>query len=379
MRITAVDTVLLSWEMDEPLEYPPSRMTAWDNALIRIETDSGAVGWGEVFVSNSPHTHAELIPGYVDIKGRYLEGKELADIPLNAIGGGHGYDGRVNGGIELALWDLTAQSVGLPLHELLGSGTDTVRVYGSGGLGREIDQRIEQAHRYAERGFSVVKIRSFHEPEPTIRLVQQSFEQLDEDVSIALDAGPLRDRVPDAIRVGRALEAESERVAWYEDPVHPRNPAAFNRVREALTVPVSGMESLTGLDAIEDVLAADAVDIVHSEVTIVGGVRELQRVAALAATHDVSVVTHGWGGAVALLGNLHVAAAEANCDAVEFCQLPNPLRDEFLPDGFERDGDVVTLPDTPGLGVSIPDDVESRYPFSPPDDVTAGFAFGFSK
>lgn len=74
---------------------------------------------------------------------------------------------------------------------------------------------------------------------------------------------------------------------------------------------------------------------------------------------------HVWGTGVSLLANFHYAATDLNCQIAEFCQLPNPLREEMLPASFDRDGREVTLPDEPGLGLSVPDDLTERFKYEP--------------
>jgi L-alanine-DL-glutamate epimerase-like enolase superfamily enzyme len=68
---------------------------------------------------------------------------------------------------------------------------------------------------------------------------------------------------------------------------------------------------------------------------------------------------------VSLLANLHYAATDPNCEIVEYCQLPNPLREELLGDWFECDGRSVPVPDEPGLGLDVPDDLTERFAYVP--------------
>jgi len=74
---------------------------------------------------------------------------------------------------------------------------------------------------------------------------------------------------------------------------------------------------------------------------------------------------HVWGTGVSLLANLHYAVTDPNCEIVEYCQLPNPLREELLPDSLRQEGEHVTLPDEPGLGLDVPDDLEERFEYAP--------------
>lgn len=276
----------------------------------------------------------------------------------------------VIGAIEVALYDVLGKDAGVPVYKLLGGRTaDTVPVYGSGGIAATVDERIEQAMEFADRGFDVVKVRAVADPMANVEFVDRLVEVLNEDVSIALDAvqgsagSPWS--VDEAVRLGSALEEYADRLYWYEEPCRAENLDGFARVRDAVDLPVAGIESRTGRHEFAALLDADAVDVLHVDVSIAGGFGETRTISGHAASHDIPMAMHVWGTGVTLLANLHYAMTDPNCEIAEYCQLPNPLRDEMLPESFERDGSKVTLPDEPGLGLSMPDDLIDTYEYKP--------------
>jgi L-alanine-DL-glutamate epimerase-like enolase superfamily enzyme len=377
MEIVDVEPVLVShvYPEDERLEWSAGTIESWDASLVRVETDTGLVGWGE---AGHALTGNEAVRGIVEAMRSQVVGRDPENVKRiradlydrNLFWARGALPLGVMGAIEVAIYDVLAQDVGVPLYTLLGGRRDeTVPVYGSGGIAATADERVEQAATYADRGFDVVKIRALGDPMANVAYVEDVLDAIGPDVRLAFDAvqGSAGDPWPvkDAIRLGRALEPHADRLYWYEEPCRAENLAGFARVRDALDLRVAGIESRTGRYEFRDVVDAGAVDVLHPDVTISGGFDETFRISSYAASHDVPVALHVWGTGVSLLANLHYAAADTNCEIVEYCQLPNPLREELLPDSVERDGSALSLPDEPGLGVDVPDGFLEEYAYVP--------------
>jgi len=376
MRVTSVEPVLCSHEYPEGerLEWSAGRIESWDAALIRVETADGLVGWGEV---GQGMTAARAVPGVVEEVAGGVVGRDPSNVgeirvdlyDRNVFWARGGLPTGTIGAIEVALYDILGKATGQPVYRLLGGRAGEVRAYGSGGIAADASGRVDQARTYAERGFHTVKIRAVADPMANIDLVERALDVLDGDIRLALDAvqGSAGDpwSVPEAIRLGEALEAYADRLAWYEEPCRAENLDGYRRVQEATTVPVAGIETRVGRYEFRDVVEAGAVDILQPDVAIAGGFAATREASAVAASHDIPVVLHVWGTGVSLLANAHYAAADPNCELIEHCQLPNPLREALLPDAFGCDDGVVALPDDPGLGLDVPDDIEERFAFVP--------------
>jgi L-alanine-DL-glutamate epimerase-like enolase superfamily enzyme len=167
--------------------------------------------------------------------------------------------------------------------------------------------------------------------------------------------------VKDAIRLGRELEQFADRIYWYEEPCRAENLSGYARVRDALDLRIAGIESRTGRHEFRNVIDAGSVDILHADVTISGGFGETRTISGYAHSQDVPVGMHVWGTGVSLLANIHHAVTDPNCEIVEYCQLPNPLRESMLPDSFEHENGYVTVPEEPGLGVTLDIDAVAEH------------------
>jgi L-alanine-DL-glutamate epimerase-like enolase superfamily enzyme len=377
MKITTIEPVLLShvYPDDVTLEWSAGTIESWNASLVRVETDTGLVGWGE---AGHALTGNEAIRGIVEAFAPYVEGRDPEHVRAirEDLYGRNLFWARgalplgVIGAIEIAIYDVLGQARGVPLYELLGGlARESVPVYGSGGIAATPERRVEQAREYADSGFDVVKVRALADPMANVEYVADVLAALDGDAQLAFDAvqgsagSPWA--VKDAVRLGRELERFADRLYWYEEPCRAENLSGYARVRDAVDLRIAGIESRTGRHEFRDVVDAGGVDILHADVTISGGFGETRTISGYARSHDIPVGMHVWGTGVSLLANVHYAATDPNCEIVEYCQLPNPLREEMLPESFTHDDGTVIPPDEPGLGLDMPEDLTERFAFVP--------------
>lgn len=377
MKITSIEPVLLShvYPDDVQLEWSAGTIESWNASLVRIETETGLVGWGE---AGHALTGNEAIRGIVEALASHVKGRDPENVKSiredlydrNLFWARGALPLGVIGAIEIAIYDILGQAQGVPVYKLLGGrARESVPVYGSGGIAATPETRIEQAVEYADRGFDVVKVRALSDPMANVAYVEDLLDALGPDTQLAFDAvqgsagSPWA--VKDAIRLGRELERYADRLYWYEEPCRAENLSGYARVRDALDLRIAGIESRTGRHEFRDVIDAGGVDVLHADVTISGGFGETRTISGYARSHDIPVGMHVWGTGVSLLANVHHAVADPNCEIVEYCQLPNPLREEMLPDTFDRTDGTVTPPDEPGLGLDMPGDLAERYAFVP--------------
>lgn len=365
MAIAAIDSVPTGYDVAEKeWDFSSGRLTAWNSPLVRVETDDGRVGWGE---ANAGFQNAEDVAGVIERVEHAFLGESAADVDVLVERARRAHLGRylaesVVGAVGVACYDVLGQARGVPVYELLGgAGTDgSFRAYGSGGLGASVDQRADQAVSFADEGFDTVKVRGMATTDGTLDLIDRIVEATD-GVTVAVD-GTGNDGLDDVLALVERMN-EYDEVAWFEDPVPSRqNLEGYRRVREAADFPVTGMESCVGIGEFRRALEYDCVDLIHPDASR-GGYGHLRRVSALAGSHGVPLVNHVWGGGVTLLANAHFAAADPNCRMIEYCRLENPLREGLFAADLDRDGMDLALPDVPGLGLDVPDDVAERYPY----------------
>jgi D-galactarolactone cycloisomerase len=375
LRVASIRPVLLSasYPPGEELTWVGGTIWSWDAALVEVTLSDGTTGLGE---AGAGIMAAQAVPGIVTAFAPYLLDTEFAH-PLEV--GDHlraytafwsrgGILNGVAGAIETACLDAVAKRNGVPAFELLGGAKrSSIETYASGGLGTTFEQIAEWMHGQVDIGFRTVKFRAMKDPDTTLRLLDHVLGELPDGVRFVLDAvqgcasSPWS--VDDAIRVGREVAAKGAR--WYEEPCFANDLLGYARVRSALDVPISGVESNGTVREFAELISSGGIDIAQPDVTFVGGPAAFSEVAALASAAGLACVPHVWGSGVTFSANLHTVLAEPAVELFEYCTLPNPLRDALLvePVGFE--GGMLSAPTAPGLGVALTPELERQFAFVP--------------
>lgn len=260
--------------------------------------------------------------------------------------------------VDIAWWDLKARSLGLPLHRLLGTCTDRVPVYGSGGFTNYTDDQLTgQLTDWGERGIPRVKIKIAEHrgaaPERDLARVRLTRRVAGPDTAVYVDAnGGYRRK--QAIRVGRALDDAG--VTWFEEPVSSDDLTGLAQVRAAVGADVAAGEYGWGSGYVQRMCAADAVDCVQLDITRCGGVTAWLRAAAVAAAHGLEVSGH-----CAPHGHAAAAAATPNLRHLEWFH-DHVRLESLLFDGVldPRDG-WIRPREEPGIGVALRESDAEKY------------------
>ncbi len=267
-------------------------------------------------------------------------------------------------GIDIAVWDVKAQALGIPVYQALGAVRESVRAYGSGGWAAGDAAEAEMAG-YAAKGFSAVKMRVVgHDGfsiENTVRRVKAARRGIGPDVELMIDAHGSLD-VSTSIRLAKELEVYD--IAWFEEPVSPDDHQGQALVRQSTQIPIaSGEREFTRHDFL-DLMKHDALDVAQPDVARAGGFTEIRRIAALTSTQQVRLAPHAWGSGVLFAASIHVAMAAANCHILEVSQGYMPMIWDLFEEPFDiRPDGKVYAPDRPGLGFTIRPDAMERFKY----------------
>ncbi len=385
MRIAAVEARWLHVPIPPEGQHVSDfgRMTSFDTVLVRITTESGIVGHGEAKsqVGSGSVNHA-LVSQIEDELGPKLIGQDARQISRlyeevyndsrahYALARGRGFPvlGRRGllisalSGVDIALWDILGQHLGVPVWQLLGGRTHaSLPAYASGGWA-PADSIGEQLMGYVEKGgFKAVKMRvgvADGEPRHSAARVRAAQEALGPEIDLMVDAH------------GTYATAEAKRfcrmvadcnLAWFEEPVTADDKRGMAEVRAATDIPIAAGESeFTRFDFYE-LAAGRFVDIFQPDLAICGGITEGQRIAALAQTFQIRLAPHLWGGALMFAAGLHLSVASPAAHIIEYSLGANPMLHDLVAEPFEVVDGRLDAPDRPGLGVTVDDDFVERY------------------
>lgn len=368
MKITDVEAIVLRQaEVNDGIADGSQ-----DDLVIRIRTDEGITGIGEV--DSSP----ELVQALVQAPSSHAVAVSLRDVligedPLDVerlwrkMYRGLIYFGRRGiaihaiSGLDIALWDIKGKALGKPIHELLGTQhRDRVRAYASMLMPDSATEVKEAVTALREQSFTAVKLGwgpLGKDPKQDVALAAAAKEAGGEGVEIMIDSG--LGYVADAkAAIDVAREYEQLGIYWMEEPFEPDEYEAYAELADTVDIRITAGEQDATWWGFRELIDRAHVDLVQPDVTRCGGITETLRIAELAYSRGVATVPHAWKSGIIKAASLHCNAVMPDGIWQEYCVADTPIAKTLtvqrLP--IEADG-YVAVPTAPGLGVDIDEDV----------------------
>ena len=371
MKITDVEAIILR----QPAVDDAIADGSQDDLVIKVHTDEGIVGIGEV--DSAPETVAALVNRQSShaIAGSLrdlLVGEDPRDVERlwQKMYRGLIYIGRRGialhalSGIDIALWDIKGKAEGKPVHELLGGAKrDEVRAYASMLMPDTPEETAERVTALCDDGFTAVKLGwgpLGQDPEHDVRLAAAAKEAAG-DCEIMIDAGfGYSGDAKTAIGVARELEQLG--IFWLEEPFEPDEYEAYAELADTVEIRVAAGEQDTTVWGFRELIERAHVDLVQPDVTRCGGITEWLRIAELAREHGVETVPHAWKSGI-------IKAASLQCNAVipdalfqEYCVADTPINQTLTHERLPvENGGGIRVPTAPGIGVTLDDEVVERF------------------
>lgn len=339
--------------------------------LVRANTDAGIVGWGEcspmngrVIAAHIRHSLAPIVVGRDPFDVEAL----VEDLFVRTYKIAGQSQAIAASGIEIALWDIMGKALEAPIYKLLGGAyRKRIRMYASS-MRRDISPRGEAerlARLVAEQGFTAVKVRvgrtygfdADAAPGRSVEVVREVRTRLGDDVEIMVDGNSCFS-APRAIELGRRLEEFS--IFHFEEPCPYTDLDATAKVARALDVPIAGGEQDWDLRRFKEMLEKQAVDIVQPDVIKAGGFSLCKKVAALAEAFGCVCTPHQTQP-LGTIATLHFAAATPCCRySQEYNIEPHAIGDRLFRNPVPVVDGHMAVPESPGLGVEINEEILSR-------------------
>lgn len=354
-----------------------------DWIFVRVDTDEpGLMGWGEA--SLGWHTGAvtgavqDLRSMLVDEDPRQVERLWQRMVRGPYFRGGIAVTSAI-AGIDQALWDIKAKSLGVPLYELLGGPVrDRVRTYvnlGSelGGDTRDPDAWAEVARNARKDGFDAMKIYPVAPSRPlegaalfreTEELVGRVRDAAGDDADVMID---LHGRTTPPVAIELAAALAPHRPYWLEEPCPPGASGALAEVARAVRIPIATGERLATGHEFRELLDARACAVIQPNVCYAGGISGLRRIAALAEPSMVSVAPHNPNGPIGTIVSVHLALTLPNILILEQVRSDVPWRWELVDGQLAMDEGYASPPTAPGIGVELVEEVAAAHPGRSPN------------
>lgn len=364
-RIRSVTPHVLMADLAEPFAYSQAWYRRRGAMLVEITTEDGVTGWGEAF--GPPELTAPICTWLAPllIGQDALAREALWQVLYNRLRD-HGQRGVVVEAIsalDIALWDIAGQVLGLPVHRLMGGPLRLeVEAYATGFYRREREDHlaylIEEAEQRIGEGFRTLKLKTGWGLAEDIALTRGFRAAIGPGIGLLVDCNHAYD-VPAAIAYGRAV-ADCD-IGWFEEPVPPEDIDGYVEVRRGQPIPVAGGEASFTRWGFRDLIQRRATDILQPDVAACGGISELKKIADMASAFGIRVNPHVWGTGVALAASLHLLAVLPDNPPglfprpplLELDRSPHPVRDALLVTPLEAVRGVMRVPEGPGLGIMI--------------------------
>jgi L-alanine-DL-glutamate epimerase-like enolase superfamily enzyme len=360
VKITAVRAIPLAIPV-----RPGSPPSPWEAALakqvlVRVDTDAGITGWGEAFGYGAPLAVCNVVD---ETLAPLLVGEDATRIEAHLdrlqrvlmVWGRRGLGMFALAGVDLALWDLAGKALGAPVWRLLGGrARSRVRAYASLLRYATPSEVGRVAVSLASAGYRAIKL---HQTD--VESVAVARDAVGDDVELMLDTNcPWT--VEEAIAMARRLEPLGLR--WLEEPVWPpEDYEGLARVRGATTIPIASGENEATAFGFRAALETGAMDVAQPSITKVGGLTEMRKVAALAASANVTLVPHAFYYGPGLAATMHFAVATPGVPYVEFPGAA--LQASLLAEPIQCLDGWVEVNDRPGLGADPDPALIERYAY----------------
>lgn len=374
----------------------PDMPVWWHPVLIRVHTDEGISGVGEVGLAYG-HAHSAGAGMVKNLAQRFLIGADPFQIEkiwenmfrntFWALGGGPVIYGGMSA-IDTALWDIKGKVLGLPVYELLGGKTnEKLRTYASQiqvGWDKEWkilytpEQYAEEAMKAVSEGYDCVKIdpanydtdgkpgwnlrgvlnnRAVRELRDRIKAVR---EAVGPDIDIILELHGWLNATT-AIQIGRVWEEFN--CMYYEEPMHYLNVDLIDKISKNVKIPMAAGERIYTRWGYRQYFEKQSLDVIQPDLGLVGGITEGKKICDYANTYDVTVQVHVCGSPIATAAALQLEAVIPNFLIHEHHTIA--IKDANIAicqQDYQPEHGKFDIPDLPGLGIELNDDVVYKSP-----------------
>lgn len=365
-----------------PLAYQEPHYRGMERCvtLVRMETADGVVGWGEAisqFREASLATKILVEQGFAPL---IAEGDPLDIERLWQVMCRHAYWYGVEGiaafaisAIDMALWDLKGKLLGQPVTKLLGGQLrDEIPAMASIIFDMEdLDWTVREFSSFKDEGYRIVKAGWGMRPDVVFGQDRKRDETyltevrrvIGDDISLVVDIPGARAiwDVPTAIQ--RFREWERFDLRWIEQPLRPSDLAGHARLRAAVSTPIGTGEDEWSPESYQRVIQSNGVDILQLDPGRCLGLTGCREVVKMIENAGLKYSAHSWSGALNTAASLAFIAMSTQGDTLDFKPHESPMQHELVEDPWVHQDGMLSLRTTPGLGVTVRQEIVDKYSF----------------
>ena len=367
MKITDIKAIPLLIPLKEipPFSVSGKNPLFHTDVLVKVFTDEGITGYGEAFryppAAVSTCIEEGLKPHLLGENPMHVE--RLWNLMYNITSGEWGRKGtplHAISGVEIALWDIIGKYRNLPVYEMLGGlCKDKIKAYATLPKYEKPEDVATIALRCMEQGYTAIKLHQGGDTViETLKLIRQAIGY---DIVLMVDVidGAWIPRQA----VEKAKEMEQYGVFWLEEPVWPTDDYdGLAYVKDKSNIPIAAGENEYTHYGFREMIAKRAVDIVQPSVTKAGGILECRKIFALTEAWNLQIEPHSPYLGPGIAATLHLSLSNMRSEYVEIKY--SPPEAPFIQPSLRPERGYVTVPDKPGLGIEIDEDVVKKYSYT---------------
>jgi len=339
-----------------------------ETTVVKIETDTGIIGWGEAQSPVSPNTSATIIK---DIVTPLTIGKNIFDV--EAIWHKNYAAKRERGhytgfyidaicGVDIAIWDAIGKALNMPTAQAMG-GIHRNKVSLYNGIGGTIPEEVaDQAEWSVSKGYKYLKMHLKEDIDNTIEIVTKVRERVGESIGLMLDVHMGFDTF-NAIKLGKELEKIN--LLWLESPSDPIDIPGLCEISRSLDLPIANGEWTRTKYEMREIFEKRAYDISMPDIArtgLTGG----KQIATIAELYNIPISPHvGGGGIVSIAATLQYSLGIPNFLIMEHSEQGNAVKSMFLSEPFDAKNGQYSLPNKPGLGIDVDENKLEKFKIKP--------------
>jgi L-alanine-DL-glutamate epimerase-like enolase superfamily enzyme len=358
-RIAHLEAFTVALAFTEEEESATVRRRGFTSILLRLETDDGVVGWGEtsgasgappesvraVVEALAPLALGESVFESERLRLRLIEMSRMANLRRLAHLACAAYD--------IACWDCAGQTLGRPIHELIGGAVRRKVDFYAYPLSKSPEQIAAEAREAVGEGFTVVYVKVGLGEERDEAVVAAVREAIGEGARLRIDANEGWDL---ATAKRMCVRLEKYGIDFVEQPLDARDLAGARALRTITAVPIAANQGIWSLADAAQTITAEACDVIVTGPLWAGGLLPLQRIGALCADAGIGFCRHSPPEtSIATAAGLQVLATLPRLLPGNQHYLSHLADDVATGLGTFRDG-CLDVPTAPGLGIVIDED-----------------------
>jgi galactonate dehydratase len=272
--------------------------------------------------------------------------------------------------VDVALWDVKAKALGVPLYELLGGRVRERVVCYPHVRGRTTAELVDDAKRKVADGWKFVRFDPrpeydgvTFEPAAAVRRCVEDVaavrRAVGDEIEIIVD---VHTRLDPADAISFCRQVEPFRPYFIEDPLRSENYQTYRKLAAHAHVPIAVGEQFATKWDFRQVIEEDLIDYARTDVCIAGGITETLKIAGWCETHHIPMAFHNPLGPVATAASLHLDLAISNFAVQELARPPGTVLPELFPVQVSFADGHLLPPTSPGLGIEFDETAIAKYP-----------------